>query len=75
MTQEAKVIKIKLDSGHILTFPFKTRLGLYTADGGFYMHIEKQPLVFDNIEFRVEILMIGNEIKTLYVKTNQETSK
>lgn len=75
MTQEAKVIKIKLDNGRTMTFPFKTRIGLYTADGGFYMHLEKQPLVFDNVEFRVEILMIGHEIKTLYVKTNQEISK
>lgn len=75
MTQEAKIIKIKLDNGRTITFPFKTRIGLYTADGGFYMHLEKQPLVFDNVEFRVEILMVGYEIKTLYVKTNQKTSK
>lgn len=75
MTTERKVVKIELDSGHILTFPFKTRIGLYTEDGGFYMHLEKQPLVFDNVEFRVEILIIGYEIKTLYVKTNQEISK
>lgn len=75
MPQETKVIKIKLDNGRTITFPFKTRVGLYTADGGFYMHLEKQPLVFDNVEFRVEILMIGYEIKTLYVKTNQGTSK
>lgn len=75
MTQEAKVIKIKLDNGPTITFPFKTRLGLYTEDGGFYMHLEKQPLVFDNVEFRVELLMIGRTMKVFYVKTNQETGK
>lgn len=75
MTTERKAVKIELDSGRILTFPFKTRVGLYTEDGGFYMHIEKQPLVFDNVEFRVEILMIGRTMKVFYIKTNQEASK
>lgn len=75
MTQESKVIKIKLDDGRILIFPFKTRLGLYTENGCFYMHIEKQPIVFDKVEFRVEILMIGRTMKVFYVKTNQEASK
>lgn len=75
MTQESKVIKIKLDDGRILIFPFKTRLGLYTENGSFHMHLEKQPLVFDNVEFRVEILLIGRTMKVIYVKTNQETSK
>lgn len=65
------VIEITLGEGHVLGFPFKTRLSLYTGDGGFYMNLEKEPIEYDHVEFRVMLLITGRTIKEFSIRTNE----
>lgn len=71
LSPDRKVVKVRLNDGNVLTIPFKTRIGLYKKDGSFYMNLERQPICFDSIEFRVMLLVAGRTIKELYLRTNE----
>lgn len=71
MSPVAKVVRVEIEDNITLTFPFKTRLSLYTEDGGFYMNLEKEPEEFDNVKFRVMLLITGRTIKEFNIRTNE----
>lgn len=71
LSPNRKVVKVRLDDGNVLTIPFKTRLSLYEKDGSFYMNLEKEPLEYDHVEFRVMLLITGRAIKEFYLRTNE----
>ena len=66
-----KIVKVELDDGNVLTLPFKTRLSLYTESGSFYMNLEREPSEYDDVEFRVMLLITGRKIKEFSIETNK----